>query len=66
MDRPGTAAYYNCSHGDGQRKRNRQPSLRVTTTDFPTAANHTFYTRLNQLLSDLTSSHSSNPYPPHL
>lgn len=34
----------------GKRKRNRQPSMWVATTDFPTAASHPFYTRLNQLL----------------
>jgi transposase len=36
----------------GKRKRNRQPSIWVATTDFPTAASHPFYTRLNQLLRD--------------
>jgi transposase len=34
----------------GKRTRDRQPSMWVTTTDFPTAASHPFYTRLNQLL----------------
>jgi transposase len=34
----------------GKRKRMRQPTMWVTTTDFPTAASHPFYTRLNQLL----------------
>src|SRR5437870_12388855 len=34
----------------GKRKRNQQPTMWVTTTDFPTAASHPFYTRLNQLL----------------
>jgi transposase len=34
----------------GKRTRNRQPSMWVATTDFPTAANHPFYTRLNALL----------------
>jgi len=33
-------------------KRERQPSIWVATTDFPTAAGHPFYTRLNQLLRD--------------
>ena len=33
----------------GKRKRDRQPTMWVTTTDFPTAASHTFYTQLNQL-----------------
>lgn len=30
----------------GKRKRTRQPTMWVTTTDFPTAASHPFYTRL--------------------
>jgi transposase len=34
----------------GKRKRDRQPTMWVATTDFPTAAGHPFYTRLNQLL----------------
>jgi transposase len=34
----------------GKRKRNRQPSMWVATTDFPTAASHPSYARLNQLL----------------
>ena len=40
----------------GKRKRNRQRWMWVATTDFPTAASHPFYTRLNQLLRviDLT------------
>jgi hypothetical protein len=33
-------------------KRERQPSMWVATTDFPTAAGHPFYTRLNQLLRE--------------
>ena len=36
----------------GKRKRNRQPSIWVTTTDLPTAASHPFYARLNQLLRE--------------
>jgi transposase len=36
----------------GKRERNRQPNMWVTTTDFPTAASHPFYTRLNQLLRE--------------
>lgn len=36
----------------GKRKRARQPSMWVATTDFPTTASHPFYTRLNQLLSE--------------
>ncbi|HEX2442425.1 MAG TPA: transposase [Vicinamibacterales bacterium] len=36
----------------GKRKRERQPSMWVATTDFPTAAGHPFYTRLNQLLRE--------------
>jgi len=34
----------------GQRKRERQPLMWVTTTDLPTAARHPFYLRLNRLL----------------
>lgn len=34
----------------GKRKRDRQLSMWVATMDFPTAASHPFYTRLNQLL----------------
>jgi transposase len=36
----------------GKRKRDRQPTMWVTTTVFPTAASHPFYTRLNQLLHE--------------
>ena len=36
----------------GKRKRNRQPTMWVTTTDLPTAASHPFYRRLNQLLRE--------------
>jgi transposase len=36
----------------GKRKRDRQPTMWVTRTDFPTAGSHPFYTRLNQLLRD--------------
>jgi transposase len=42
--------YYTLPMAMGKRKRNRQPSLWVAATDFPTAASHPFYTRLNQLL----------------
>src|SRR5919201_5359354 len=38
------------AHVDGQRKRDRQPAMWVTTTDLPTAASHPFYRRLNELL----------------
>jgi hypothetical protein len=31
-------------------KRERQPTMWVATAEFPTAASHPFYTRLNQLL----------------
>jgi transposase len=34
----------------GKRKRDRQPTMWVQTTDLPTAASHPFYRRLNQLL----------------
>ena len=36
----------------GKRKRERQPGMWVAATDFPTAASHPFYTRLNQLLRE--------------
>ena len=36
----------------GKRKRHRQPTMWVTTTDLPTAASHAFYRRLNQLLCE--------------
>src|SRR6266851_2117458 len=36
----------------GKRKRDRQPSMWVTTTELPTATSHPFYRRLNQLLRE--------------
>jgi transposase len=42
--------YYDPGMAMGKRKRVRQPTIWVTATDFPTAASHPFYTRLNQLL----------------
>src|SRR5215831_18845397 len=36
----------------GKRKRERQASMWVTTTELPTAASHPFYRRLNQLLRE--------------
>ena len=36
----------------GERKRERQPGMWVTTTDLPTAASHPFYRRVNQLLRE--------------
>jgi transposase len=36
----------------GKRRRNRQPSMWIPTTELPTAASHPFYARLNQLLAD--------------
>ena len=36
----------------GKRKRVRQPTMWVTTTDLPTTASHPFYRRLNQLLRE--------------
>jgi transposase len=35
----------------GKRRRDRQPTMWVATTELPTAASHPFYARLNQLLS---------------
>jgi hypothetical protein len=42
--------YYTRRMAMGKRKRDRQPTMWVTTTDLPTAASHPFYRRLNQLL----------------
>jgi len=36
----------------GKRVRERQPEMWVATTNFPTAASHPFYTRLNQRLAE--------------
>ena len=44
--------YYTSRMAMGKRKRTRQPTMWVTTTDLPTAASHPFYTRLNQLLHE--------------
>ena len=46
------ALYYNAPHGDGERDRDRQPTMWVATTDLPTAVSHPFYARLNRLLAD--------------
>jgi hypothetical protein len=45
-------AYYTVVHGHGQRKRDWQPPMWVTTTDLTTAASRPFYRRLNQLLRE--------------
>jgi len=39
--------YYAPHMSMGKRVRERQPEMWVATTDFPTAASHPFYTRLN-------------------
>ena len=36
----------------GKRKRERQPTMWVATTELPTPAGHPFYARLNQLLAE--------------
>jgi hypothetical protein len=36
----------------GKRVHERQPEMWVATTNFPTAASHPFYTRLNQRLAE--------------
>jgi len=36
----------------GKRRRDRQPTMWVPTTELPTSASHPFYARLNQLLRD--------------
>ena len=44
--------FYTSPMAMGKRKRNRQPTMWVTTTDLPTAASHPFYRRLNRLLRE--------------
>src|SRR5256885_3700900 len=44
--------YYTLHMSMGKRVRERQPEMWVATTDFPTAASHPFYTRLNQRLAE--------------
>jgi transposase len=51
IDRCGSP-YYTSPMAMGKRKRDRQPTMWVTTTDLPTAASHPFYRRLNQLLRE--------------
>jgi hypothetical protein len=45
-------SYYTSPMAMGKRTRERQPGMWVAATDFPTAASHPFYTRLNQLLRE--------------
>ena len=45
-------SYYTLPMAMGKRKRHRQPTMWVATTDFQTSASHPFYTRLNQLLRE--------------
>jgi hypothetical protein len=45
-------AYYTVRMSMGKRKRDRQPTMWLTTSDLPTAASHPFYRRLNQLLRE--------------
>jgi len=44
--------YYTLHMSMGKHVRERQPEMWVATTDFPTAASHPFYTRLNQRLAE--------------
>jgi hypothetical protein len=44
--------YYTLHMAMGKRVRERQPEMWVATTNFPTAASHPFYTRLNQRLAE--------------
>jgi hypothetical protein len=44
--------YYTLHKSMGKRVRERQPEMWVATTNFPTAASHPFYTRLNQRLAE--------------
>jgi hypothetical protein len=46
------AAYYNARHGDGQTQARSAAADVGATTDFPKAASHPFYRRLNQLLRE--------------
>jgi len=45
-------SYYTSPMAMGKRKRDRQPTMWVPTTDLPTAASHPFYRRLNKLLRE--------------
>jgi transposase len=45
-------SYYTSPMAMGKRKRDRQPTMWVPTTELPTAASHPFYRRLNQLLCE--------------
>src|SRR4029450_8062423 len=45
-------SYYTLPMAMGKRQCDRQPRMWVATTDFPTAASHPFYTRLNRLLRE--------------
>ncbi len=45
-------SYYTSPMAMGKRKRERQSGIWVAATDFPTAASHPFYMRLNQLLRE--------------
>jgi transposase len=44
--------YYSWRMAMGKRKRDRQPTMWVATTDLPTTASHPFYARLNPLSAD--------------
>src|SRR5438270_12057878 len=44
--------YYTLHMSMGKRVRERQPEMWVATTNFPTAASHPLYTRLNQRLAE--------------
>jgi transposase len=45
-------SYYTSPMSMGKRKRDRQPTMWVPSTDRPTAASHPFYRRRNQLLRE--------------
>jgi transposase len=45
-------SYYTLPMAMGTRTRDRQATMWVATTDFPTAASQPFYRRLNQLLRE--------------
>ena len=48
----GGALYYTARMAMGKRKRERQSTMLVPTTDLPMAMSHPFYARLNQLLRE--------------
>ena len=52
IDTANVSYFYTSPMSMGKRKRDRQPTMWVPSTDLPTAASHPFYRRLNQLLRE--------------